>query len=503
MKIKQTIPNVGLVEVDLYPPADELYAYMLSQGEVARLQALTHIGLLKTVFPGVPHSRWDYTVSMLYVIAHDCSPGMTTSIRHGGVAFSSVNAAAQCAALLSNIGHLPGTFAVEKGVARYLWEQNPEDPLGLFPWEQLTGVLGDRVTEIKGSCTSHFLGLDYLALNRVLAIWKALEWACSAPGSLQDLFTKFWVNFVCRHKRNSWKQWEKIDTCYEFARRLAYLNLDSVYCDLPLASPAASMIRRMVRGNTGGHELGELKNVLAAYERAAFNALYHSPPARRAVAFVADRVHLKLRRLEVAEASSLILHWLKVNPPDLCDPDIVVGDEEPRFSVAAKYRSFFIPNPPSIVGWEQELARKVRPAAAVSILLFPAWDIGMVHLEPDEVLVDVFGSITPDTRLIGRLISWLADRLDRPNASPKDPYWMAVRGDLVEVYRDLLNQAVTALFLCQPANDTLAGMCSPLRWRCSRIADGSFRCLAMRSRYSFTRASPRPRTAAMSLGGSP
>lgn len=141
MRIRHTIPNIGLVEVDLYPPADDLYLFMRTQGEVERLHTLRHLGALERVFPGVPHSRWDYTVSMLYVTSHDCSPGMKTSIRYGRMEFSSVTAAAQCAALLSNIGHLPGTFAVEKGVARYLYEQNPEDPLGLLPWTGFRDVL--------------------------------------------------------------------------------------------------------------------------------------------------------------------------------------------------------------------------------------------------------------------------------------------------------------------------------------------------------------------------
>lgn len=313
--------------------------------------------------------------------------------------------------------------------------------LGTF-WIADSGL----VEEIKAACSSHFLETDYLGLNRVLAIWKSLEWVRAAQPPMHDLLAGFWVAFVCKKYRTKWKQWEKIDRCYEFARRLAYLNLDSVYCNLLAVSPAAQMIRRMAREDvSGAGALEELKNVLAAYERAVFNTLYHSHAARTVVAFVANRVHRKLRGLGGEGASRLILHWLKVNLPALGDSDHLTGDEK-GFSLTARFRSFFVPNPSSVVAWEHDLAKKVRPAAATSILLFPAWDVGMTHIEPDEVFVDVLGNEAPDTRLVGRLISWLADRLDKPHASPNDPYWMEVKRDLADAYRDLLAQAVAALF---------------------------------------------------------
>lgn len=448
IKVAHTIPNIGPVEVPLFEPADSLYEAMRDCGEVERLQGLRHLGVLEQVFPGVTHSRWDYTVSMLYVVSHDRSPGMKTSIRLGELRFSSAIAATQCAVLLSNIGHLPGTFAVEKGVARYLCHNDPRNPLEVLPWADVAQVLGySTVVDAKRACTEYFLASDYLGLNRVLAIWKALHWAVAQP--LRDLLVTFWVPFVCKDHRPPWRQWRKIDRCYEFARRLAYLNLDSVFCDLPVASPAAPLIRRMVRGD-GRDELTsleDLKTLLAAYERAVFHSLYHSPRARVAVALVAQRVFEKLKSVTQPEAVALITGWLTASPPDLGDRSLTqLTGERLAASATARVCSLFVPSLGPIAQYEEDLAKKIKTSRGASILVFPSWEGSATHLEPDEVYVDVIGRRAPDTRAIGRLIVWLGRQFDWTQAREKESFWLYVKNDLVPTYRDLLAQAIAALY---------------------------------------------------------
>jgi len=127
--ISYSIPYAGHVEIPLYPPADTVHEILRTSGEINRLSRLRHIGALEIVYPGVSHSRWDYTVSILHAVTRLRRAVSNSAFSIGAAQFSSIPAALQCLALLANIGHLPGTYAVEKGVARFLLAQDPKAPL--------------------------------------------------------------------------------------------------------------------------------------------------------------------------------------------------------------------------------------------------------------------------------------------------------------------------------------------------------------------------------------
>jgi hypothetical protein len=168
--IDYLVPNVGSVAVPLYPPADELYEHLVAANEIERLKKLKHIGSLELVFPGVSHSRWDYTVSMLYVITRLRRLMANSRFAWGQGEFSSMAAALQCLALLSNVGHLPGTFCVEKGATRFLLRLNRASPTnGLFA---AAGIEPDLVPQIVNCANQLLREDDYLVFNRICGVMK-------------------------------------------------------------------------------------------------------------------------------------------------------------------------------------------------------------------------------------------------------------------------------------------------------------------------------------------
>jgi len=126
------VPGLGVREVKLLGHSGELYEALELSGEVTRLRQLDHLGALTIVFPGMVHSRWDYAMTAAY-LAGSVKPKDTSSeFQIGTLPEMSYREAAQWVVLLNNVGHFPGTFAVEKGVLRFLVRRNARRPLDLL-----------------------------------------------------------------------------------------------------------------------------------------------------------------------------------------------------------------------------------------------------------------------------------------------------------------------------------------------------------------------------------
>jgi len=132
--IEHVIPHVGPTETHLYSPADRLYEYLRKTKEVRRLRALRHVGALDRGLLGAQHSRRDYAAALVYYAEHLNARDIKGSFKVRGVSFRSARAALQMVAFCWNIGHLPGTFPVEKGVYRFLHERNVRNPADGLRW---------------------------------------------------------------------------------------------------------------------------------------------------------------------------------------------------------------------------------------------------------------------------------------------------------------------------------------------------------------------------------
>ena len=122
MKFQHNIPNVGAVKLILDGRPARLYKIMREKGEINRLNKLLHLGVIQDQFPGMRHTRLDYTMTMLYLthrLKKARREGLSPESRVGSIRLSGRDTL-QILALISNIGHLPGTFAVEKGVMRFI-----------------------------------------------------------------------------------------------------------------------------------------------------------------------------------------------------------------------------------------------------------------------------------------------------------------------------------------------------------------------------------------------
>jgi HD superfamily phosphohydrolase len=167
MNIIHVIPQVGYQELTLYDPAVSIYQRLKQKKELNRLNKLRHLGAYAYVLQGARLARWDYSVAMLYYSTNFKISRMQGNFKIGEIDFTSGISALQALSLIWNIGHLPGTFAVEKGVCRYLSHKSSKSPVKQLNWRFSEMA---EVKRIIKKANALFLKDDYLALSRILCI---------------------------------------------------------------------------------------------------------------------------------------------------------------------------------------------------------------------------------------------------------------------------------------------------------------------------------------------
>lgn len=436
--ITHTIPGVGRFTSRLYFPADQLYSVLLSKGEIARLNSLLHLGALSRIFPGVRHMRWDYSAAVLTLVTRIGVPGLNSTLNLGSTKFSSDRAALQCLALVSNIGHLPGTFAVEEGVARFMRSRGHSTQV--IQWHQATPQ--DIITAANTNLDEH----GYLILNRVLALAKLLSYGPESRltwGIAVDLVAPFFLPELRRAKEQRWTRLEKV---YQLCRRIAYLAVDGTLADLPLKLDLSTLFRRLAGREADSQTEMEAElssELLSAYERMVFARLYHSEEARRLIAVVSRAVEWRLNHEK--NPNAVVNHWLYSSSLDEVvdwEPDVAKTLSRQPTLIHVSIRSYFVYKDRLLTLHADRLRRMMGKRAFASVLRYDPWE-QLVRIEPTEYLIDVL-SIGESFTSGLKLLRWVSTALDSPDANGKSLYDVGLKEDIAVVYETLFRQILQA-----------------------------------------------------------
>jgi hypothetical protein len=440
-QIRYSIPNVGPVEIPLYPPAGELYDLLGEAGEVDRLKDLAHIGALQSAYPGVSHTRWDYTVSMLYVITRIRSSLGNCGFELASVSFSSEAAALQCLALLANVGHLPGIYSVEKGVGRYLLADDTDSRLteamrhaGLCP----------SSARIRSLIRNGFYRLqtdDYIAVSRLLGAVK-LASGFFGKTSTADPYYDFYSEFFRLTDFRESRRWAKLDEYFDATRRLAYLNQDGALVASPITVGLSPLLSSFV--DTAGiteQGLRQSGEILGAFEHLVYERFYHRFDARKVAAVAADCIVSHLAADAAPEES--IVSWMSEGGfcPTECQTQLTTGMDQTRRIGSISLRSFFTALPMPLYRTEEGLAKRLAKSAtdacAVCVLRYVARE-SQHGLEPDHVYLDAYVRREPTAADVGRLLHWVADELDDYGEQPGDGTFWVRKPEIGRIYHQLV-----------------------------------------------------------------
>jgi len=408
MKFTYSIPLIGRVEIYLDGYPYEFYQIMKRQGEVDRLRKLAHLGVIQNIFPGIRHTRWDYTVTMLYLIQQFSKAkieGLSSTKKIREVKLSGRDIM-QLLALAANIGHLPGTFSIEKGLMRYL-ARNDEIASELV-----------RLVEIR---QDEFKQVDYLNFNKILVLLKLQEWLKNAYNREENLL-RVVKEFVveCFITEPTTEHRRKIVDYFNIVRRVSYQLLDCLYVNLPLRVEYSEFINQLpaLAFEKGG--LTTLSELIDQYTRIVYKQIYHSNEARKMIAVYANRI------CETLEKSSNVLAtvWKWLIKSDLCHicGEVSGPGVEAIVSVTVPYgfwSGFFIESvrDKQVDALEADLAKMINPAKPVILYVPGLRDPVLESSTAGDLILDVYSENAADAvacfKTVGLTLAWVHRKFER------------------------------------------------------------------------------------------
>lgn len=116
--IQYYLPLTGAISVVLHNQSAKVYKYLESKKEITRLNKLDHLGLIREVFQGAHHSRWEYVVLILYLIneakkVNGLHLAGEVEIEEDKISKTELM---KSWAMLLNVGHLFWTFTAERAL---------------------------------------------------------------------------------------------------------------------------------------------------------------------------------------------------------------------------------------------------------------------------------------------------------------------------------------------------------------------------------------------------
>jgi hypothetical protein len=331
IKLRYVIPTIGKVKICFGGYPETFYKILVKAGEVERLKSLLHLGVLHEIFPGMNHTRWDYTITMLYFIQQFSKAGLKglSPAKKVGEVWLSGRDMLQILALGANIGHLPGTFAVEKGVMRCLITNKN---------------LAKKV--IKGASLSRKFGIekvDYTNLNKLFVLVKLQSWLDTNIDLNEDrkviraakiLFEDLVVGEPkTEHRR-------KILDRFNLCRRASYQLLDCLYVNLPVRVDYAGFAKRLLEFFSQVERWEAIQALIDSYTRVIYHQIYHSKKSRELVVLWAEQA---CRLLEVSDKPlARLKEWLTYSRLGDISEKLPGNKYELLFSVALPFK--FGPN---------------------------------------------------------------------------------------------------------------------------------------------------------------
>jgi len=326
MEFSYSIPLLGLLKIELAGYPETFYCLLEEKGEVNRLQKLKHLGVLQNVFMGMRHTRWDYTVTMLYLIqllSEAKFEGLSCEKKIGKLRLSGRDMM-QLLALANNIGHLPGTFAVEKGTMRYLIMHK---------------VIARKFCKSANLSEANFKKIDYLNLNKLFLLFKLRSWLDDIEVNDHERevieAVKILSNevFLSQPKTQHMK---RIQDHFNFIRRISYQLLDCLYVNLPIQIDYREFISQFSKFQIDKEEMQRIYKLTDHYACIVYREIYHSDRACKAVTVWADEVFKSL--IKQSNALEVVKKWLD-NPELGNTVQSPCCDAEQVFSCVLPYKA--------------------------------------------------------------------------------------------------------------------------------------------------------------------
>jgi len=292
------VPQLGKVTARLYPFAAESYRLLDHYGHIDRMREIDQLGVIRNVYEGAHHSRWEYVMVQLGLIHHLCTPKdeITGVSVTSGLGLTSNNIEIldqkpsgaeilQIWTLLFNAGHLPGTFATERALLRCCKEDSDLRRTisnGLPKQPRIKRYFKDILEE--ENIYSFPKILTYFHIERYR------RYQSKIPKFVDFLYGI--INFYIFESEKHEEKQNNLKNLFRRIRQMSYLFLDSQYTPVPLDFNLSTIFLNLPDYLTVlfKERDSSIIRTLDSFESFLSINMYHSADSVRAVGAHAKRI---------------------------------------------------------------------------------------------------------------------------------------------------------------------------------------------------------------------
>lgn len=229
-KISYYVPQLGKVTANLYDCTWKCYSLLDQKQDIKRLHDIDQLGVIRNVYGGAHHPRWEYVILQLSLISHfnesTQSKGLLGWADYVDMISKEITGAdvLQTWTLLFNAGHLPGTFATERAILRCCNKH-----------EDLKKIINDGLPN-DDETRRHFQEIcehdRVYAFHRILSSFFLERYKNNYNDQkFLDILQNCIKCYMGDLHRND--RLEKLKKSFRLIRRLSYIFLDSQYAPCP------------------------------------------------------------------------------------------------------------------------------------------------------------------------------------------------------------------------------------------------------------------------------
>lgn len=304
--LKYHVPNFGELNSSLFTHSIQVYNFLHKRGHIQRLREIDQLGVIKTVYEGAHHSRWEYVMTQLGILHQLCTRrdkrgnkyatglglGSDILIKDHTLTGAEI---LQIWTLLWNTGHLPGTFSTERAILNYA---NKEKQFNSTIKRGIPSIIKHEFQDIinKEKIFKFHHILTYFLLGRSRRY--------NAPyDEFIDLLIEVLYRFTFsdeydRCNKNS--KFKRLKEIFRTNRQISYLALDSQYGPVPMSLNLSeiiidfpNLISELYHENDS-----QMNNTLSSFEDFLSMNMYHSGEAIRAFGNHSRKIETILKNKE-------------------------------------------------------------------------------------------------------------------------------------------------------------------------------------------------------------
>ncbi|ALK06251.1 MAG: hypothetical protein AAY43_11875 [Methanosarcina sp. 795] len=302
------VPGLGKLSAQLYENSSATYLLLNSNDHIKRMRNIEQLGVIHNVYEGVHHSRWEYVMTQLGLL-HRLYPsdkkaggrplegwGLNSDIEFLDTRFSGTEVI-QIWILLSNAGHLPGTFSSEKALMKYIIKDSRiKEILRNSLKDDNVKLYFDYILETE----------DIYNFNKVLSFFFLEHYRDQDP-ELVDLLIEV-LKFYCigcdsLKKEVTPEKMISLDKkrsnfllIFNRLRQISYLYLDSLYGPVPFDFDLPSILVNLpdhINDLFIGD--GDLVQTLNSFDSFLSNTIYQSEKSLQAHGYHIKNVTSKIK----------------------------------------------------------------------------------------------------------------------------------------------------------------------------------------------------------------